>query len=138
MFRGKRIDGGGWLEGYHAVIGKHEVIIAFPEMYYDENAKERYGNEINDVDPETVGQYTGLDDKNGKKTFKGDIFQASDGDHILTYIIAWDEDALGWSAECVEDPDGTLPLSEFKIEGIEIIGNIFDDPGLIERDGAAG
>lgn len=98
---------------------------------------ERYTSEVL-IDPETICEYTGMDDENGRKTFEGDIFQASDGDHIQTYIIVWDEDALGWSAECVGDPDGTLPLSEFRIEGIGIIGNIFDDPGLIERGGAAG
>lgn len=53
------------------------------------------------------------------------------GDYIQRYIIAWNEDSLEWSAECVGDPEGTLPLSEFRVGEIEVIGNIFDNPELL-------
>lgn len=85
------------------------------------------------VDPETVCGYTGLTDKNGKR-FEGYIFQASDGDYIQRYIIVWNEDLLEWSAECIGNPDGTLPLSEFRVGEIEVIGNIFDNLELLEGD----
>lgn len=85
------------------------------------------------VDPETVREYTGLADKNGGR-FEGDVFQASDGDYIQRYIIAWNEDSLEWSAESVGDPEGTLPLSEFKVGEIDVIGNVFDNPELLKGD----
>lgn len=86
-----------------------------------------------EVDRETVCEYTGLTDKNGRR-FEGDVFQASDGDYIQRYIIAWNEDSLEWSAECVGGIDGTLPLSEFRIEEIDVIGNVFDNPELLKGD----
>lgn len=47
----------------------------------------------------------------------------------------WNEDFLEWSAECIGDPDGTLPLSEFRVGDIEVIGNIFDNPELLDNGG---
>lgn len=87
------------------------------------------------VDPETVCEYAGLNDKNGKR-FEGYIFQVSDGDFIQRYVITWNEDSLEWSAECIGNPDGTLPLSEFRVGEIEVIGNIFDNLELLEGDEA--
>lgn len=83
------------------------------------------------VDPETVCEYTGLNDKSGKR-FEGYIFQSSDGDYIQRYVITWNEYSLEWSAECIGNPDGTLPLSEFRVGEIEVIGNIFDNLELLE------
>lgn len=83
------------------------------------------------VVPETVREYTGLTDKNGGR-FEGDVFQASDGDYIQRYIIAWNEDSLEWSAECIGNPDGTLPLCEFKVGEIDVIGNVFDNPEILK------
>lgn len=86
-----------------------------------------------EVEPETVCEYTGLNDKNGKR-FEGYIFQASDGDYFQRYVIAWNEDSLEWSAECIGNPGRTLPLSEFRVGEIEVIGNIFDNLELLQNN----
>lgn len=124
LFKGKHIHAlpqnkhlnGKWIEGY--LSDKNHI-----------NSPELGGKFL--VDESTVCQYTGLTDKNGRR-YEGDIFQASDGDYIQRYVITWNEDSLEWSAECIGDTDGTLPLSEFRISEIEIIGNIFDNPELLE------
>lgn len=136
LFRGKRTDNGEWVEG--------SLLIDYISGQYFIHTNGNSVNESNkigeegclkffafEVDPETVCQYTGLTDKNGKR-YEGDIFQASDGEYIQRYIIKWNEDSLEWSAECIGEPDGTLPLSEFRVEEIEVIGNIFDNPELLE------
>ena len=127
LFRAKRFDTKEWIEGYFVqqknnLGGIHSCIF--------QNSEEENRWEMKRVHLNTVCQYTGLTDKSGRK-YEGDIFQASDGDYIQRYIIVWDEDSLEWSAQCIGDPDGTLPLSEFRVSEIEVIGNIFDNPELI-------
>lgn len=123
LFRGKRISNGEWVEG--GISQQSHINFDDGKAYcICTNNKDYF------VEQYTIGQYTGLTDKNGRR-FEGDVFQASDGDYIQRYIIAWNEDSLEWSAECVGNPEGTLPLSEFKVGEIEVIGNIFDNPGLI-------
>ncbi len=134
LFRGKRADNGEWVFGYYFCMvhddGRHIHHFIMP-CGTDLNLGTPIEKIQVEVVPETVCQYTGLQDKSGKR-FEGDIFQASDGDYIRRYIITWNEDALEWSAECVGDSDGTLPLSEFRVGEIEVIGNIFDNPELLE------
>lgn len=139
LFKGKCIDEtslkGQWIEGqilHDGVTGKYYI-----NRDNCLNESDNVGEEgllrfaAYEVDPETVCQYSGLTDKNGRR-FEGDIFQASDGDCIQRYIITWREDLLEWSAECIGDPDGTLTLSEFRVGEIEVIGNIFDNSELLK------
>ena len=71
-----------------------------------------------EVDPNTVGQYTGLVDKNGKKIFEGDFIKASWG---YTGVVEFDM-IIRAKLECVISDDA------------EVIGNIHDNPELIERN----
>lgn len=90
------------------------------------------------VDPETVGQYTGLTDKNGKKIFEGDIVKFSeDYDDKFGYpatsygkcIVIYDESLLAWRIRGL-DYEGVDDLCEYADS--EIIGNIHDNPELLE------
>lgn len=139
LFRGKLknkekwMDKGEWIEGSllcYDVEGMIECRIIESLLTGGREARAI----AYEVDPETVCQYTGWADKKSR-IYEGDIFQASDGDYIQRYIITWSEDSLEWSAECIGDPDGTLPLCEFKIEEIDVLGNKFDNPQLTEKGG---
>ena len=120
-FRGKRIDNGEWVEGYFVNLWlihyqKHQPIIT------DNNAVSY------DVDSSTVGQYTGLTDKNGKKIFEGDImaFTAYGFDYVGTV-----EFADGSFSVMCEHASPFLDQAVSK-HGAYIIGNMHDNPELLD------
>lgn len=110
LFRGKRKDNGEWAYGDLEHNGKGEM-------------KWVNGDEII---PETVGQFTGLTDKNGKKIFEGDIVK---GCLSIVFSIYFDLDYLQFRAEL---SDGTERNIDYygNSEKLEVIGNIFDNPEL--------
>lgn len=127
-----------WVYGYYAEIGGESVIIKQEWHYaYSAGASPQQGkaNDIVEIDQDTVCECTGLSDANGRR-FEGDIFQADNGDCVQIYIIVWDEKCLEWYAECIGDPDGSLPLCEFRVDEIEVIGNILDTPELLGNQAA--
>lgn len=114
LFRGKRIDNGEWVYG------------CYVKMYdYEGNVTHHISPPWCKVDPETVGQYTGLDDKGGKKIFEGDIltFKPSFGEE--TGIVGFDAGAFYAGNYCLS---AALFYGEF--DGV-VIGNEFDNPELI-------
>lgn len=118
-----------WIEGFYVKCRGHHYIL--PVYDADHGYDERYAEWV-EVDPKTACQYTGLTNKNGRR-YEGDIFQADNGECTQIYIIVWDKHCLEWYAECVGDPDGNLPLCEFRVDEIEVIGNIFDNLDLLSR-----
>ena len=115
LFRGKRVRDGEWEFGS----------FVSPNMITAPMGEEIYGSDI--VDPETVGEYTGLTDKNGKKIFEGDIL--SDGDD--TYKVVFDEGVF--RIENSHYITGVyVAIHIDKID--EVIGNIHDNPELLEAE----
>ncbi len=138
LFHGKRIDNDKWVRGYyvhlHSDKGRetHRIYTG-----YAETDCEDYYPDWFDVDPVTVGQYTGLVDKNGKRIFEGDIIaipfeeDRSPWEENNTYYengeVYFDIERYGWY---VKFPDDEISLWEFDECSVEIVGNIYDNPKL--------
>lgn len=116
LFRGKRIDNGEWVEGYLIIR-----VTGIPYIGW-----EAFSDKGLQVDPDTVGQYTGVTDKNGKRIFEGDIIQNLDG----ISVVVFDEKTKGFCMSFIEYPYETLDMGEMW-DDTEIIGNANDNPELM-------
>lgn len=130
LFRGKRIDNGEWIYGfyfYDSFYNKAYITIGNYCMTASTIiSNQRIMNAL-EVDPNTVGQYTELKDKDGKKVFEGDICSFCDTDGGLTdYEILW----FGgkWVAR---EANSNAVDDLFFCERSVVIGNIYDNPELI-------
>lgn len=125
LFRGKHIHAmdsnehlnGTWVHGY--LSDKNYI-----------NDKSLEGEFM--VDENTICQYTGLTDKNGKKIFEGDILRHADETILKT---VWNDRKYGFAAQCVKGSvllkDCKWGLWEFESDEVEVIGNVFDNPELL-------
>ena len=130
LFRGKTKDGD-WVEGF---LFNSQLCRIFWATAFKEEEDNIFYCEGKDVNPETVGQFTGLIDLNGKKIFEGDIVKIS--------AIADIEESLGQvvvnnGAYCVFIPTNQNPKNQPLLywlgsSRIEVIGNIHDNPKLLE------
>ena len=131
LFRGKNIYGGQWGEGNLLIFpsGRTKIV--------------KWNNADLDFDqievvPETVGQFTGLTDKNGKKIFEGDICRFrewSKGDMCWIGKVHYEHQQFVISGEKNKECDSPflLVMSRFIPKNIEIIGNIHDNPELLNN-----
>ena len=120
LFRGKRCDNGEWVYGNY---GFNDTFTAENHYIFQNKAWEFF------VDPDTVGQYTGLTDKNGKRIFEGDIVEGGDFDAEEGYgVIRWEDGAFEVATETFL---GTFHENYWG-KDFEIIGNIHDNPELLE------
>lgn len=78
------------------------------------------------VDSDTIGQYSGLCDKNEKEIYEGDILEDAD----LRYEVCWYDEIAAFMAEDIESKKPFL-LSDLDLNETVIIGNIFDNPDLL-------
>ena len=133
LFRGKQIDSGEWVEGFVIRWTDGSASIDSGSALFAQLA----------VDPETVGQYTGLKDKNGKRIFEGDVLKiakALDGcgtyyipplDYPVNVVVKWDLCAWMWETLCKDKRYIGFPEAWGYYE-CEVIGNIHDNPELLE------
>ena len=140
IYRGKRKDNGEWVEGYYARICETSVISTGKlDLTEWNNIKAKMFVII----PETVGQYTGLTDKNGKKIFEGDIVKLTDdyNDFEWKAVVVFGNPGgaycWGWNFLPIDGYKGTTDILmwvEMEATGAycEVIGNIYDNPELMK------
>lgn len=129
LFRGKRIDNGEWAYGgysYHSDLSRGFVV----NVGVDNVSPIAW---VVEVDPATVGQYTGLSDKNGKQIFEGDIVKtvALANDHhqrgavMISPVVCW----MGNTCLSIT----YVPLYPLCVDhDIEVVGNTHDNPEYLE------
>lgn len=137
LFRGKRIDNGEWVYGdlRHCKFSGEE-----PYTTHIVDNSNGMNNSVCglEVIPETVGQFTGLTDKNGVKIFEGDIIKWKYlCNNHLVYQVVYEKGAAGFvTRRNVSNRDGIDCYSDivFVDDGdmSEVIGNIHDNPELLE------
>lgn len=136
LFRGKRIDNGKWVEGYYmkhinrtpcvindSVEEKDVEYIIFYDAFSDWNMPR--GIEGTHIDPATLGQYTGLTDKTGKRIFEGDVVLKRTYIGKKPFPVTFG----GGMFHCGFGVGSSTALHRYSLEdrGIEVIGNIHDN-----------
>lgn len=134
LFRGKREDTNEWVYEYLSksrnVMGKLQICID-----YEENGVMCSSLVFCD----TVGQYTGLTDKNGKKIFEGDIAQFKRFEDSYVGKIVFNQNTAGfefwWNITVGAYGEKATHKANLSVcDEIEIIGNIYDNPELLEGE----
>ena len=121
LFRGKRLDNGEWVYGDLMTKYPHHKGLTIVES----------GCVYHEVDPETVGQYTGLKDRNGVKIFEGDYIYHHW--HKDTAYLVWHERYICFVGKLFEeDTSRTYQYEKPDEPDLEVIGNIHDNPELLE------
>lgn len=143
LFRAKRIDNGEWVEGYYiyhikrticpigdSVKPEDEQHVIMQDGFSDWNMPRN--TVVFDIDPETVCQYTGLTDKNGKRIWENDIVRIENSmdegiGNIEFYGGMWYVDG--------EPSNSLYDIVEYDDAAeVEVIGNIFDNPELLKGE----
>lgn len=131
IFRGKRIEQKDWIYGSYIKyehMGKvrHIIIRKYDQVYFNSF----------DVFSESVGQMTGLKDKNGKEIYEGDILdwgEFNKEDEGERAVVEWHDKNAGWMMKCYTIYGGEgYSMFEYLYEETEIIGNIYENPKLLE------
>lgn len=159
LFKGKRTDNGKWVEGFPFVrkdtqgeiIDCFIIVDSYEQITYGQRyVRSNLNQECFRVYPETVSQFAGLTDKNGKKIFDGNIIRYAPGEEPAIFIGVvkrgeFSPDGLGehhatnvgfYVKWLNQDGKHVLLRKDIgfwaKFREIEVIGNIHDNPELLE------
>lgn len=131
IFRGKSKDNGEWI--YGGAVHQTDCYGMKVDRWYIID-----GTDTNDYDigypirviPETIGQYTGLTDKNGTRIFEGDIVLYDGEKHLVVFETRNETGYFGIKIDHIETWGFCLSVPA---NSMEVIGNIHDNPELVER-----
>ena len=141
LFRGKRLNNGEWVCGNLIQMdsgGSQSFIFPFHKYASSLSCAQIVSMSMIAVDSATVGQYTGLCDKNGVKIFEGDILRDGQGDDgVVTYLesVAQFCFMVGRNRWQLNEGDPNRPKH---LQYTEVIGNIHDTPDLETKEEAKG
>ena len=146
-FRGQRLDNGEWVYGCIGYGFNQSIQYIMPKMYFatrdfgevDENGEMIIEDEIAiggfiPVKPETVGQFTGLQDKNGVDVYEGDVLFLRESPNSHHYIEFCGERCCFTDIR-IEDGDSNTDYYGFEfVRDCEVVGNEFDNPELLTKN----
>ena len=121
LFRGKRADNEKWVIGY--LSSKHTITITTPCGHTDEIV----------ICADTVGQFTGLTDKNGKRIFEGDVAKVLQGKDKDIAYVGFENGAFMLYPKTGNIYERTLWEYWYNDWDVEVIGNVTDNPELLEK-----
>jgi uncharacterized phage protein (TIGR01671 family) len=129
LFKAKRIDNGEWVDGNYVKkydpSGKRHLI-----LYVDNYVRWR----CMEIDSKTLCQFTGICDKNGKRVWESDVVWLVYNGEEHIYQIVWDNSELDFKATNGEENYGSNFEYLLCCDEIEVIGNIFDNPELLQEE----
>lgn len=121
LFRGKRVDNGEWV--YGAYYGLCRITNKADGFEYKHLMRQSNDEPLYRVIPETVGEYTGLTDKNGKRIFEGDIVWSQ---YRTLGVVEWDDEECSYLVN-IGNNWQTMNYCKY-----QVVGNIHDNPELLE------
>ena len=124
-FRGKSKLNKEWLFGDLLRLGGNRT----PCIFSDKDSIRYFNTDNSVVIPETVGQYTGLKDKNGAKIFEGDILKREN--EII--IVLWNNKYACLTLHCDNWSCLGFFYEDLDVDKVEVIGNIYDNPELLNN-----
>lgn len=162
IFKGKKVDNGEWIEGYLFDNGmsaeKRMFIGRLVIVPYEGTACDKWsieGIDFDEVDPDTICEYTGLTDKNGNKIWENDILMGHGNPKDLAKAVFGKfgvrdietgsivDEVFGWHYEIIQTDAisrcepfcWSMPLTKDYIDRceMEVVGSIFDNPELVKE-----
>lgn len=129
LFRGKRVSDGKWVEGFY---NRCEARLSSTEDHFKNNPRswiqtvdvEGFAEKLTQVDPSTVGQFTGLKDRNGQRIFEGDVVEHNGKRFAIEFIRQ--------CARFAPVRPNTV-FAVFNLSTVDVIGNIHDNPDLMRE-----
>lgn len=127
-FIGKRVNGGEWVESMTISMGT--IKRKMHKVFFEVQPDKWFG-----IVPDTVGQFTGKTDKNGKWIYEGDIVRVYATNRAYDIVVKWDDYAMAFMANFSDVPQSPLAwFGKFSKCELEVVGNIFDNKELLKSE----